>query len=74
VAKFIDRLDCILLNDMSKINFSTHNTLTHIDLSLANADIAPELTWKVIYDLHVSDLFSIFDSQKPSHLFSQTNI
>jgi len=44
VAKFIDRSDYILLNDMSPTHYSTHNTFTHIDLSLATADIAPKIT------------------------------
>jgi len=68
VAKFIDRSDYILHNDMSPTHYSTHKTFTHKDLFFAAADIAPEMTWKVIDDIYGSDLFPILIS-----MFSNTS-
>jgi len=66
VARFVDRSHYILLNDKSPTHYSTHNTFTHIDLSLATADKAPEITWSVIDDLHGSDHFPILISMFPN--------
>jgi len=59
IQQFIDNTQLILLNDKSPTHFSTHNTYTHIDLSLCSATLAPHAKWEILNDLHGSDHFPI---------------
>ncbi|XP_017465627.1 PREDICTED: RNA-directed DNA polymerase from mobile element jockey-like [Rhagoletis zephyria] len=49
----------VILNDGSPTHFSTHNTLTHIDLTLCSASLSPKVSWRLLDDLHCSDHFPI---------------
>lgn len=49
-----------VLNDGSPTHFSTRSTFTHIDLSLASAQLRPFFSWEIDSQLHGSDHFPIY--------------
>ena len=51
--------DIIVLNDGSPTHFSTHKSLTHVDLSLCSSTLAPKCCWEAFENLHGSDHFPI---------------
>ena len=59
---FIICEDLIVLNDGSPTHFSTHRSLTNVDISLCSAVFAPKFTWNISENLHGSDHFPIFIS------------
>lgn len=59
VQHFITQSQFILLNDKSPTHLSTHNTLTHIDLTFASPEISIDSTWKTETDLFGSDHYPI---------------
>lgn len=68
LSKFFQNTNLNILNDGSPTHFPTHNTFTHIDLSLCSSQLTPYATWKTIDDLHGSDHLPIVIT-----LFSQPN-
>jgi len=62
--RFIDNTPLILLK--SPTHFSTHNTYTHIDLTLCSPILAPHAKWKILNDLHGSDHFPIITTLFPT--------
>ena len=46
---FANELGLIILNDGSPTLFSTRNTLTSVDVSMASSDLAPSLFWATLY-------------------------
>nr|AAA74495.1 unknown protein [Drosophila teissieri] len=64
--RFIDNTHLILLNDKSPTHFSTHNTYSHIDLTLCSPILAPHANWKILNDLHGSDHFPIITTLFPT--------
>ena len=50
----------IVLNNGNPTHFSTHNTLTNVDISLCSAIISPKCSWEISEQLHGSDHFPIF--------------
>ncbi|KAI8116080.1 putative RNA-directed DNA polymerase from transposon X-element [Lucilia cuprina] len=59
MENIIERTDLCILNNGSPTHFSTHNTYSHIDLSLCSLDLLPLASWDVLNDLHGSDHFPI---------------
>jgi len=59
LSQFIHQSPLTLLNDGSPTHFSTHNTLTHVDLTLASATLALESVWFIESSTFGSDHFPI---------------
>lgn len=62
VNKFITQSNLILLNDGSPTHYSTHNTFSHIDLTIASPILKINSSWQVYDDLSGSDHFPIITS------------
>ncbi|XP_017472707.1 PREDICTED: RNA-directed DNA polymerase from mobile element jockey-like isoform X1 [Rhagoletis zephyria] len=67
----------IILNDGSPTHFSTHNTFTNIDLTLASAQLSPKCSWRTLSSLYGSDhfpLLSVIQTKlNPCHLTKSPN-
>lgn len=59
IHKYITTNNLILLNDKSPTHFTTHNTFTHIDLSLCPSNLATYTKWTRSDDLSGSDHFPL---------------
>lgn len=81
LEKWIAQSNLIILNDGSPTHLSTHNTLTHIDLSICTPELAIETNWTIETDFFGSDHLPILNNifnraqiQKPTHRpFFKTN-
>lgn len=72
LKKFITQSNFI--NDGSPADLSTHNTLTHIDLTLCTAKIAVDADWEIETGFFGSDhlpiltnLYNTIRPHKPTH-------
>ena len=67
LSNYIDNSNYICLNNGNPTHFTTHNTFTHIDLTLCTPNIAIDAQWTTGNDLCGSDHFpiviSLFNSQ-----------
>lgn len=59
LEKFLTDSNLATLNDGSATHLSTHNTFTHIDLSIVSLSIVPMCRWNIINDLFNSDHYPI---------------
>jgi len=59
IERAIRENNLIVLNDGSPTHLSTHNTFTHIDISLISPQIAHRCSWFISDNLHGSDHFPI---------------
>jgi len=59
LEKFITQSNYILLNDMSPTHFSTHNTLTNVDLTFSSPMLQIDSKWQTEDNLFGSDHFPI---------------
>lgn len=59
LENFILNEDLIILNNGNPTHFSTHNSFTHIDVSLCSPHLAPFCSWATLSDLHGSDHYPI---------------
>lgn len=59
IENFILNEDFIILNNGSPTHFSTHNTFSHVDISLCSSQIAPLCSWKTLPNLYGSDHYPI---------------
>lgn len=59
ISKFISSSALTILNDGSPTHFSSHHTLTHIDISIASPILALQCSWKTEKSLSGSDHFPI---------------
>ena len=74
LAKFINKSNYVCLNDGSPTHYTTHNSLTHIDLTLCTPNMLIDAEWSTEKDLCGSDHFpiiiSLFNTQSAN--FSST--
>lgn len=49
----------VILNDGRPTHFSTHNTFTHVDLTLVTSQFTPKCSWSVLENLYSSDHYPI---------------
>mgnify|MGYP004573409177 CR=1 FL=1 len=59
LSKFINQNNLILLNDGSPTHFSTHNTFTHLDITISTSALKIHCDWTILNDLYGSDHFPI---------------
>jgi len=59
LERTIAHLNLITLNDGSATHLSTHNTLTHVDISLISPQLAHLCDWSIASNLYGSDHFPI---------------
>lgn len=59
INDYIEKSNFIILNNGSPTHFTTHNTFTHIDLTICSSILAPATKWKISDDLYNSDHFPI---------------
>lgn len=55
IGKFINQSNFIILNNKSPTHLSTHNTLTHIDLTFCSAELALDAEWDIETNFFGSD-------------------
>ena len=63
-----------VLNDGTPTHFSTHNTFSHIDLTISSLSIVPMCRWQVIEDLHNSDHYPILTQVQTNSQYPQTKL
>jgi len=70
IFKYISQSNLITLNDGSPTHFSTHHTMTHVDLTIITPNLATQTKWKTDHELFGSDHFPIhinlFDNENSS--------
>jgi len=59
IFKYITESNLLTLNDGSPTHFSTHNSLTHVDLTISTPNLVTHSKWKTDEDLFGSDHFPI---------------
>ena len=64
----------IVLNDGSATHFSTHKTLTHVDITLVSPLLAVKCSWLMYQNLHGSDHFPIQIEMESNLCFEITKI
>jgi len=73
ILKYILKSNLITLNDGSPTNFSTYQTMTHVDLTIITPYLATQIKWKSDHELFGSDNFPIhtnlFDNQNSSRSY-----
>lgn len=61
-----------ILNNGAPTHLSTHNSLTHVDLTLVTPSLIPNCKWEISNDLHGSDHFPITTTLQ-SHLKTENH-